>query len=250
MPKNKAHIRIPVSVFTHRSYLGLPEGRKGDCLAVLAALIRFTNAKSGTCYPRYAKLKEIVGYSESKLKVIINLMFKHRMINKKRLSSTNLYQINPELLSSDSLTSPVISNSDRLNQTGDSLSSPIRQSNLDSINKTNLIETSLIRTRYKNTIDSIVNNKNLNKENKIIKLATLPLRELKECISYHPYYVQKAIEHQEQELRAKKILPKHVVDQAITAAVSKTLKNRSAAYKAKVEYNKRNNLDWQGKPKK
>jgi hypothetical protein len=35
----------------------------------------------------------------------------------------------------------------------------------------------------------------------------------------------------------------------MTAAVSKTIKNRSAAYKSKVEYNKRNNLDWQGKPK-
>jgi hypothetical protein len=45
-------------------------------------------------------------------------------------------------------------------------------------------------------------------------------------------------------------VPKHVVEQAMTAAVSKTIKNRSASYKAKVEYNKRNNLDWQGKPKK
>ena len=45
-------------------------------------------------------------------------------------------------------------------------------------------------------------------------------------------------------------ISKHIVEQAMTAAVSKTIKNRSAAYKAKVEYNKRNNLDWKGNPKK
>jgi hypothetical protein len=43
-------------------------------------------------------------------------------------------------------------------------------------------------------------------------------------------------------------VPKHIVEQAMTAAVSKTIKNRSAAYKAKVEFNKRNGLNWKGEP--
>ena len=60
--------------------------------------------------------------------------------------------------------------------------------------------------------------------------------------------MQRAIEHQEQELRDKRAVSRHIVEQAMTAAVSKTIKNRSAAYKAKVEYNKRNGLNWKGEP--
>ena len=88
----------------------------------------------------------------------------------------------------------------------------------------------------------------MNKENKIIKLAHLPLRELKECISYHPYYVQKAIEYQEQELRDARAVPKHVLDQRLSAAMKANAKSRSAAYKAKCDFNKRNGLNWKGEP--
>jgi len=45
-------------------------------------------------------------------------------------------------------------------------------------------------------------------------------------------------------------VPKNILDQRLSAALSKNAKSRSAAYKAKCEYNRRNNLDWQGKPKK
>ncbi len=100
-----------------------------------------------------------------------------------------------------------------------------------------------------NEIDKIVNSRDIDKQSKIIKLASLPLRDLKECIN-HPYYVQKAIEYQEQELRDKRSLPKHIVDQAMKAAVSKNAKQRSFNYRKKVEFNKRNNLDWKGNPKK
>jgi ribosomal protein S13 len=120
------------------------------------------------------------------------------------------------------------------------------------INKTSLnnIYNNIGKNKLNNKIDRIVNSKEIDKQTKIIELASVPLPELKQCINKHPYYVQKAIEYQEQELRDARAVPKHVVEQAMTAAVSKTIKNRSASYKAKVEYNKRNNLDWQGKPKK
>jgi len=58
------------------------------------------------------------------------------------------------------------------------------------------------------------------------------------------------LEYRQQELRQKKLLPETVAKQRITEALTKNSKMRSAAYKAKIAYNKRNNLDWQGKPKK
>ena len=240
---NKSHIRLNVSIFNHDLFLSLPSKRKGDCLAILIVLLRFTNFRSGLCYPRYSKIKELTGYSESKIKIIINTLVKHSFIMKKRLSSSNLYKINPEFIHKSI-------RSDSHNLTGDSQILPIRQSDSSSINKTNIIKTSIIELSNKSLIDKIINNRDIDKQTKIIKLATVPLPELNKHLNKHPYYVQKAIEYQEQELRDKRSLPKHIVEQAMTAAVSKTIKNRSAAYKAKVEYNKRNNLDWQGKPKK
>ena len=245
---NKSHIRLNVSLFNHDLFLSLPSKRKGDCISILIVLLRFTNFRSGVCYPRYSKIKELTGYSESKIKIIINILVRHSFIMKKRLSSSNLYKINPEFIHKST-------RNDSHNLTGDSQNLPIRQSDSSSINKTNIIKTSIIELSNKSLIDKIegiVNNKSLDKQNKIIKIAQcMGLPELKECITnnIHPYYARVALELKEQELRDARAVPKHIVEQAMTAAVSKTIKNRSASYKAKVEYNKRNNLDWQGKPK-
>jgi hypothetical protein len=160
---------------------------------------------------------------------------------KKRLSSSNLYKINPEFIHKST-------RSDSHNLTGDSQILPIRQSDSSSINKTNIIKTSIIELSNKSLIDKIINNRDIDKQSKIIKLASVPLLELRKCFKQHPYYIQQAIEYQEQELRDKRSLPKHIVEQAMTAAVSKTIKSRSSAYKAKVEYNKRNGLNWKGEP--
>jgi len=239
---NKSHIRLNVGIFNHDLFLSLPSKRKGDCLSILIVLLRFTNFRSGLCYPRYSKIKELTGYSESKIKIIINILVRHSFIMKKRLSSSNLYKINPEFIHRSE-------RNDSHNLTGDSQNLPIRQSDSSSINKTNIIKTSIIELSNKSLIDKIVSSKDIDKDNKIIKLASLPLPELKQCISNHPYYIRKAIELKEQELRDQKAVPKNILDQRLSSALKTNSKNRSAAYKAKVEYNKRNNLDWQGKPK-
>jgi len=112
-------------------------------------------------------------------------------------------------------------------------------------NKTVLIDSGM----NINKIDKIVNSKDIDKQTKIIELASVPLAELQSYYNKHPYYIQQAIEYQEQELRDARAVPKHIVEQAMTAAVSKNAKNRSFNYRKKIEFNKRNNLDWQGKPK-
>ena len=145
------------------------------------------------------------------------------LIKIRRLSSTNLYTINPILLVNEVYEVQGVGNmvhisgvpNAHINKTY--LNKHIVLTKNNKMNKVNI-----------NKIDKIVNSKDIDK---------------------HPYYVQKAIEYQEQVARDARAVPKHVVEQAMTAAVSKTIKNRSASYKAKVEFNRRNNLDWQGKPK-
>jgi hypothetical protein len=240
MAKYNQHIRFPIALFEHDGYKGLAAEKKAQCLAILVVLVRFANPKSGSCYPRYSKIREMVGLSEATLYRCINLMVEAQLLIKKRLSSTNLYTINPILLVNDQ--------SNRWEVPSNRLISAIYKTGINKYNINNIV---LINNRTKDLIDGIVNDKSLNRENKVLKISdSLSLPELKECITnnIHPYYTRKAIEHKEQELREKRALPKHVIDQTITAAVSKTIKNRSANYKAKVEYNKRNGLNWKGEP--
>jgi len=250
MAKYISHIRIPVSLFEHPSYLGLPRGKKLQCFAVLAVLLRFADKNTGKCHPRLVLIASLLGVSRLTIYRCIKIMIKNKMLIKKRLRSTNLYVINPIFMINDIKRDVSNRYTDVSNRYHD-----VSNRNINVSNRKVLIEPSNIPTNYpsnitNNKIDNIINDKNIDKESKIIKLAYLPLPELKQCISTHPYYVRKAIELKEQELRDARAVPKNILDQRLSAALSKNAKSRSAAYKAKCEYNRRNNLDWQGKPKK
>jgi hypothetical protein len=241
MPKYKQHIRVPTALFEHSGYKGLADNRKPYALAIIVMLLKYVNQKKGECFPRYAKIRKDLGCSKKTLTNYMHLLSTAGLIKIRRLSSTNLYTINPILL---------VNEVNLVQGVGyDVHISGVPNAH---INKTSLnnIYNNIGKNKLDNKIDRIVNSKEIDKQTKIVELASVPLAELQSYYSKHPYYIQQAIEHQEQELRDARAVPKHVVEQAMTAAVSKTIKNRSASYKAKVEYNKRNNLDWQGKPKK
>jgi hypothetical protein len=240
MAKYNQHVRLPIGLFNHSGYLGLAEERKAQCLAILLVLLRFANPKTGSCYPRYSKIKDMIGLSRMTLYRCIRLMIDAKLLIKRRLSSTNLYTLAPIMLVND------VSN--RYEVVSNRYLSGIHKVSINksSINKTVLIDSGM----NINKIDKIVNSKDIDKQTKIIELASVPLAELQSYYNKHPYYIQQAIEYQEQELRDARAVPKHIVEQAMTAAVSKNAKNRSFNYRKKIEFNKRNNLDWQGKPKK
>ena len=238
MAKYNQHVRLPIGLFNHSGYLGLAEERKAQCLAILLVLLRFANPKTGSCYPRYSKIKNMIGLSRMTLYRCIRLMIDAKLLIKKRLSSTNLYTLAPIMLVND------VSN--RYEVVSNRYLSGIHKV---SINKTNINKTILIKNGMSiNKIDKIVNSKDIDKQTKIIELASVPLAELQSYYSKHPYYIQQAIEYQEQELRDARAVPKHIVEQAMTAAVSKNAKNRSFNYRKKIEFNKRNGLNWKGEP--
>ena len=241
MAKYNQHVRLPIGLFSHTGYLGLAEERKAQCLAILLVLLRFANPKTGSCYPRYSKIKDMIGLSRMTLYRCIRLMIDAKLLIKRRLSSTNLYTLAPIMLVND------VSN--RYEVVSNRYLSGIHKV---SINKTSINKTVLIDSVSNiNKIDKIVNSKDIDKQTKIIELASVPLPELKQCIDKHPYYVQKAIEYQEQVARDARAVPKNILDQRLTAALQTNAKNRSAAYKAKVEYNKRNGIKpWEMKKNK
>ena len=240
MPKYKQHIRVPTALFEHSGYKGLADNRKPYALAIIVMLLKYVNQKKGECFPRYAKIRKDLGCSKKTLTNYMHLLSTAGLIKIRRLSSTNLYTINPILLVNEVNLVQGVGNMVHISGVPNA-----------HISKTYLNKHIVLTSNNRmNKIDRIVNSKEIDKQTKIVELASVPLAELQSYYNKHPYYIQKAIEYQEQELRDKRSLPKHIVDQAMTAAVSKNVKNRSFNYRKKIEFNKRNNLDWQGKPKK
>jgi len=241
MPKYKQHIRIPTALFDHPGYKGLADNRKPYALAIIVMLLKYVNQKKGECYPRYSKIRKDLGCSKKTLTNYMHLLCTAGLIKIRRLSSTNLYTINPILLINEVYDIPQVGNMVHISGVPNA-----------HINKTYLNKHILLTSnKMDNKIDKIVNDRNIDKQSKIIKLANLPLPELKQCISNHPYYIRKAIELKEQELRDARAVPKIVMQQKLSAAMQTNAKNRSAAYKAKVEYNKRNGIKpWEMKKNK
>lgn len=248
MAKYKQHIRVPTALFEHSGYKGLADNRKPYALAIIVMLLKYVNQNKGECFPRYAKIRKDLGCSKKTLTNYMHLLSTAGLIKIRRLSSTNLYTINPVLLVNEVNVVQGVGNMVHISGVPNA-----------HINKTYLNKHIVLTKNNKmdkvniNKIDKIVNDKTIDKQRKIIKISQcMGLPELKECITnnIHPYYARVALELKEQELRDARAVPKHIVEQAMTAAVSKNAKNRSFNYRKKIEFNKRNNLDWQGKPKK
>jgi len=240
MAKYNSHLRLPLALFEHAGYKGLAAEKKAQCLAILVVLIRFANPKTGSCYPRYSKIREMIGLSRMTLYRCINIMIEAKLIIKKRLSSTNLYTLSPVLMVNS------VSNRDEV--VSNRYISGIHKIPINKYNINNIV---LIDNMIKDKLDKIVNDKTLTKENKVLKISnSVPLPELEQCIkdNIHPYYSRLAIIKARDEQRESRLLPKHVIDQTIKQSLSKTVKSRSSAYKAKVEFNKRNGLNWKGEP--
>ena len=241
MPKYKQHIRVPTALFEHAGYKGLADNRKPYALAIIVMLLKYVNQKKGECFPRYAKIRKDLGCSKKTLTNYMHLLSTAGLIKIRRLSSTNLYTINPILLVNEVNLVQGVGNMVHISGVPNA-----------HINKTYLKEHIERTSNNKmNKVDKIINSKDIDKQTKIIELASVPLPELKQCINKHPYYVQKAIEYQEQVARDARAVPKNILDQRLTAAMQTNAKNRSAAYKAKVEYNKRNGIKpWEMKKNK
>jgi hypothetical protein len=241
VPKYKQHIRVPTGLFDHPGYKGLADNRKPYALAIIVMLLKYVNQKKGECFPRYAKIRKDLGCSKKTLTNYMHLLSTAGLIKIRRLSSTNLYTINPILLVNEVNLVQGVGNMVHISGVPNA-----------HITKTYLKEH--IERTYNNKmnkVDKIINSKDIDKQTKIIELASVPLPELKQCIDKHPYYVQKAIEYQEQVARDARAVPKIVMQQKLSAALQTNAKNRSAAYKAKVEYNKRNGIKpWEMKKNK
>ena len=109
------------------------------------------------------------------------------------------------------------------------------------------IRATLVDTLEVYTIENIIRDNRGNQQAIVDNLAKLPLAELNSDTN-NPYYIKLAKERKAELDRESKA--SYVHPQKILTELSKISKNSNPRYREKVEYNKRNNLDYKGRPKK
>jgi hypothetical protein len=171
------------------------------------------------------------------------------LLKKKRLSSTNLYKLNPVLM--------VGSSQGDMSDTSGGLIGAVRLTGIIKDNFNIYLNKNNSNNKMDNDkrVDDIINKY---KNDKDVLISTLyrflnglspaDTNNLLNNPTYK-WYMKLVLDYKQQELRQKKLLPETVAKKQISQALKNNSKQRSSSYKAKVEYNKRNNLDWQGKPK-
>jgi predicted transcriptional regulator len=231
-------------------FLGLPVRRKAHCFSVLVMLLKHANYKTGECYPRLSTIAKPLGLSKVTVYKCIKIMIEAGILLKVRLPSTNLYKINPEFVYSDIKTVKITPPSDIKTVKGG-----IKTVNGDVKTVKVLVEHNIQHYIEQSieAINNIINNNRGNKDTIVYLISqSIPLPELNNLLiqNIHTYYVKLAIDKHRELLRQKNLLPESVAKAQISQALKNNSKQRSANYIAKVNYNKKNNLDWQGKPKK
>ena len=98
-----------------------------------------------------------------------------------------------------------------------------------------------------NNIENIIRDNRGNMDSLILNLSKLPLSDLNSDTN-NPYYVKLAKEKKielDRESKATYVHPQKIINE-----LTKIKKNSNPRYREKVAFNKRNNLDYKGRPKK
>jgi len=212
MQKDRSFILLTYKLYGHLNKVG--GQKKSNCINVLLALLKYAWKKNNyKCAVRYATLSKDTGLAKVTIRRTVLSLAKLNVLKVRRLASANEYVINDTFMRTERV---------KLDHSG--------VSNKITINK---------RTNIKE-IDDIIS-KGYDKEKLIEYLSRLPLALLK-ADKVNLYYTKLAMALKEENEKPKVELN--------TGQILKSLKKHTNAnYKIKVEYNKRNNLDWKGKPK-
>jgi hypothetical protein len=216
-------------LLTYKLYNKLDElsgPSKGNCLNVILSLLKYAWKSSDyKCAVRYSTIIKDTKLSKMTVRRSCRLLEDLGIIKIKRLSSANLYSMNSTYLKAEV---------SKLN-TQKAKYGHSEGTYLNSINR---------NINIKNTLIEKIMKKGLAKDAIIKELSELPFEELKSDKT-NIYYCNLAIALKEELLREKNLVP----TEKILASLRNTTKKSNSRYVEKVEYNKRNNLDYKGNPK-
>ena len=227
MNTSRGFLHITYKLYHH---LDLIDGeRKSHCLNVLLSVMKYAWKKNGyKADLRHETIHKDTGLCRTTIKSCLETLNKLNIVKAIRGRSGKTYIVNEVFL--------------KVEKTYESFDKPqiaVKPSPDSRFTATLEEELSI------NNISKIIGSFAGDKERIVDKLSELPLDQL-ESDKANPYYCKLAIERKGESKKS------YVSPEKIVAALSNLKNERKKAnpfYKSKVEYNKRNNLDWKGRPK-
>jgi predicted transcriptional regulator len=226
MNVSRGFLHITYKLYHH---LDLVDGeRKSHCLNVFLSVMKYAWKKNGyKAGLRHETIHKDTGLCRTTIKSCLETLNKLNIVKSVRGRSGKTYLVNETFLRAEKLYEPT---QIAVKPTQDSR-----------------FTTTLEETISINNIGKIVKSFAGDTEKILDELSKLPLEELKNE-KINVYLCKQAIQRKEDKERESKAT--YVNSEKILSALSKIKKQANPRYREKVEYNKRNNLNWKGEPNK
>ena len=229
----RGFLHVTYKLYHHLDILNGEE--KSTCLNVFLSIMKYAWKKNGyKAGLRHETIAKDTGLCRATIKTAISKLVKLNIISDIRGRSGKTYIVNDTFLKAektyDSQTSAISTPKIAKHSASDSQTLAI-----------------LVEDNIYNNIGNIVKSFAGDREKILDELSKLPIEELKQDKT-NVYLCKLAIERKEDKERESKAT--YVSSEKILSALSKIKKQSNPRYKAKVEYNKRNNLNWKGEPNK
>ena len=230
MKNSRAFLHITYKLYGHLDKLS--GTKKSNCLNCYLSLMKHAWKKNNyECGLRYSTIAKETKLSRITVRRTLYTLEKLHIISTIRGRSGKTYKINQLFLKTESDGSILYTNNNK----------KYKKDHSDVYNRSVLVEA------LNNNINTIIRDNRGDKDSLILNLSKLPLSDLNSDTN-NPYYVKLAKEKKAELDRISKAT--YVHPQKIINELTKIKKNTNPRYKEKVAFNKRNNLDYKGRPKK
>ena len=230
MNNTRAFLHITYKLYGHLDKLsGI---KKSNCLNCYLSLMKHAwNKNNYECGLRYSTIAKETKLSRITVRRTLDTLEKLHVISTVRGRSGKSYKINQLFLKTESDGSILYTNKNKMYKKDHS----------------NVKKRSVLVEALNNNIEAIIRDNRGDMDSMILNLSKLPLSDLNSDTN-NPYYVKLAIKKKAELDRLNKAT--YVHPQKIINELTKIKKNSNPRYREKVAFNKRNNLDWKGRPKK
>ena len=228
MNKTRGFLQLTYILYHHLDKVG--GSKKANCLSVYLSLMKYCwKSNNYTAGLRHSTIEKDTKLSRTTIHRTLVTLTKLNVISTIKGRSGKTYQINPKFVKFEK---GMFQNETPMFQNYTSNVSDLK---------------TLVETININIIEDIIRENRGNQQSIIDSLAKLPLTDLKKDKN-NPYYMKLAIARKEELAAESKA--NYVHPQKIIQALNKISKNSNPRYREKVAFNKRNNLDYKGRPKK
>jgi len=231
MNNSRAFLHITYKLYGHLDKLS--GTKKSNCINCYLSLMKHAWKKNNyECGLRYSTVAKETKLSRITVRRTLDTLEKLNIISTVRGRSGKTYKINQLFLKTELDGSILYTNKSKM----------YKKDHSDVYNRSVLEE-----TIYINNIEKIIRDNRGDMDSLILNLSKLPLSDLNSDTK-NPYYVKLAIEKKaelERESKATYVNPHKIINE-----LTKIKKNSNPRYREKVAFNKRNNLDYKGRPKK